>query len=123
MISGSKGQKAIRACTIRHLNLGPAEHEEVAIYAVNQRIPNVRELWELLCSGAIRGYQVRGKIPFDPDIILSYSSKNETKNDKSVWTLMNYVQGGKNEKKENYCDFISISYGRCNRNCYVNNNL
>lgn len=44
-------------------------------------------------------------------LILSYSNKNETKNDKSVWTLMNYVQGGKNEKKENYCDFISISYG------------
>ena len=57
---------------IRILNLGPAEHEEVAIYAVNQRIPNVRELWELLCSGAIRGYQVRGKIFFDPNIILNY---------------------------------------------------
>ena len=54
---------------IRLLNLGPAEHEEVAIYVVNQRIPNVRELRELLCSGAIRGYQVRGKRPFDPNII------------------------------------------------------
>jgi len=41
MISGSKGQKAVRACTIRRLNLGPAKHEEVAIYAVNLRIPNV----------------------------------------------------------------------------------
>ena len=71
MISGSKGQKAVHACMIRLLNLGPAEHEEVAIYAVNQRIPNVRELWELLCNGAIRGYQVRGKIPFDPNIIIS----------------------------------------------------
>ena len=38
MISGSK---AVRACTIRRLNLGPAKHEEVAIYAVNLRIPNV----------------------------------------------------------------------------------
>ena len=54
MISGSKGQKAVRACTIRLLNLGPAKHEEVAIYVVNQRIPNVLELRELLCSGAIR---------------------------------------------------------------------
>ena len=38
---GSKGQKAVRACTIRLLNLGPAKHEKVAIYAVNQRISNV----------------------------------------------------------------------------------
>ena len=55
---------------IRLLNLGPAEHEEAAIYVVNQRIPNVRELWELLCSGAIRGYQVRGKILFASNIII-----------------------------------------------------
>ena len=34
--------------------MGPVKHEEVAIYAVNQRIPNVLELRELLCSGAIR---------------------------------------------------------------------
>ena len=54
MISGEKGQKAVRACTIRLLNLGPAKHEEVAIYVINQRIPNVLELRELLCSGAIR---------------------------------------------------------------------
>ena len=69
MISGSKGQKAVRACTIRLLNLGPAKHEEAAIYAVNQRIPNVLELRELFYSGAIRGYQMRGKIHFDPHII------------------------------------------------------
>ena len=49
--------------------MGPAEHEEVAIYAVNQRIPNVRELREQLRCGAIRGYQARGKIPFEPNII------------------------------------------------------
>ena len=41
MISGSKGQKVVRACTIRLLNLGPAKHEKVAIYAVNQRISNL----------------------------------------------------------------------------------
>ena len=63
MISGAKGQKAVHACMIRLLNLGPAEHEEVAIYTVNQRIPNVRELREQLRCEAIRGYQVRGKIP------------------------------------------------------------
>ena len=39
--SGSKGQKVVRACTIRLLNLGPAKHEKEAIYAVNQRISNV----------------------------------------------------------------------------------
>ena len=55
---------------IRLLNLGHAEHKEVAIYVVNQRIPNVRELRELLRSGAIRGYQVRGKRLFDPNIIV-----------------------------------------------------
>ena len=36
------------------------------VYAVNQRIPNVLELRELFYGGAIRGYQMRGKIPFDP---------------------------------------------------------
>ena len=69
MISGAKVQKAIHACMIRLLNLGPAEHEEVAIYTVNQRIPNVRELREQLRCEAIRGYQVRGKIPFYPNIM------------------------------------------------------
>ncbi len=54
MISGFQSQKAVRACTIRLLNLEPAKHEEVAIYAVNQRIPHVLELRELLCSEAIR---------------------------------------------------------------------
>ena len=41
MISGSKVQKVVRACTIRLLDLETARHEEVAIYEVNQRIPNV----------------------------------------------------------------------------------
>ena len=73
MISGSKGQKAVHACMIKLLNLGPAEHEEVAIYMVSQRISNVRELREQLRCEAIRGYQVRGKIPFDPNILMSYN--------------------------------------------------
>ena len=38
---GPKGQKAVHACMIRLLNLGPAKHEKVAIYVVNQRISNV----------------------------------------------------------------------------------
>ena len=67
------GQKVVRACTIRLLNLGSAKHEKVAIYAVNQRISNVRELREQLRCEAIRGYQVRGKIPFDPNILISYN--------------------------------------------------
>ena len=46
---------------IRLLNLGPAEHEEVAIYTVNQRIPNVRELREQLRCEAIRRYLLYGE--------------------------------------------------------------
>ena len=71
MITGAKGQKAIHACMIKLLNLGPAEHEEIAIYTVNQWIPNVRELREQLRCEAIRGYQVRGKKPFVPNIMIS----------------------------------------------------
>ena len=37
----SKGQKVVHACMKRLLNLGPAKHEEIAIYEVNQRILNV----------------------------------------------------------------------------------
>ena len=36
-----QGQKVVRTCTIRLLNLGSAKHEKVAIYVVNQRISNV----------------------------------------------------------------------------------
>ena len=32
MMLGSKGQNAVHACMIRHLNLRPAKHEQVAIY-------------------------------------------------------------------------------------------
>ena len=41
MITGSKGQIGVRACTESLMTLGPAKHEKVAIYAVNQRISNV----------------------------------------------------------------------------------
>ena len=46
MIPVSKGQKAVRACTIRLLNLGHAKYEKVAIYAVNQRISNIWRIVE-----------------------------------------------------------------------------
>ena len=53
---------------IRHLILGPAKHEEEAIYAVNQRIPNVYRI-----AGARSAEQAVGinwgKRPFDPNII------------------------------------------------------
>ena len=39
---------------IRLLNLGPAKHEKVAIYVVNQRFSNVCRIAELLRSGAIQ---------------------------------------------------------------------
>ena len=39
-ISRFQRQKVVRACTIRLLDLETARHEEVAIYEVNQRIPN-----------------------------------------------------------------------------------
>ena len=41
MMPRFKGQNVVLACKIRYLNLEPAKHEEVAIYAVNMRIPNV----------------------------------------------------------------------------------
>ena len=41
MMPRFEGQNVVLACKIRHLNLEPAKHEEVAIYAVNMRIPNV----------------------------------------------------------------------------------
>ena len=40
-IESPEGQKAVRACTIRLLNLGHAKYEKVAIYEVNQRISNI----------------------------------------------------------------------------------
>ena len=56
---------------IKLLNLGPAGHEEVAIYVVNLRIPNVLELRELQSSGAIRRYQSQGgKIHFSSNLLV-----------------------------------------------------
>ena len=46
MIPVSKGQKAVRACTIKLLNLGHAKYEKVAIYVVNQRISNIWRIAE-----------------------------------------------------------------------------
>ena len=51
---GSKGQKAVHACMIRLLNLGPAKHEEGVICVANQRIPNVCRIAGAACCGAIR---------------------------------------------------------------------
>ena len=51
MIPVSKGQKAVRACTIRLLNLGHAKYEKVAIYAVNQRISNI---WRIAGAAELR---------------------------------------------------------------------
>ena len=53
---GAKGQKAVHACMIRLLNLGPAKHEEGVICVVNQRIPNVCRIAGAACCGAIRGH-------------------------------------------------------------------
>ena len=41
-----KRSKAVRVYTISRLNLGYAKHEEVAIYAVNQRISYERRVYE-----------------------------------------------------------------------------
>ena len=61
MMPGSKGQKAVHACMIRLLNLGPAKHEEVVICVANQRIPNVCRIAGAACCGAIRGHQLGAK--------------------------------------------------------------
>ena len=58
---GSKGQKAVHACMIRLLNLGPAKHEEEVICVANQRIPNVCRIAGAACCGAIRGHQLGAK--------------------------------------------------------------
>ena len=84
MMPGSKGQKAVHACMIRLLNLGPAKHEKVAIYVVNQRISNVCRIAGAAsqrsnsqASLGLREHEMRsnpciigGKIPFDPNIII-----------------------------------------------------
>jgi len=44
MMLGAKSSKAVHACMIRLLNLGPTKHEKAAIYAVNQWIFHV---WQI----------------------------------------------------------------------------
>ena len=76
MIPVSKGQKAVRACTIRRLNLGHAKYEKVAIYAVNQRISNIWRIAGAAELGRNPGYQMSGKRTFDTHIILWIDLKN-----------------------------------------------
>ena len=54
---------------IRLLNLGPAKHEKVAIYVVNQRISNVCRIAGAASQRSNSQASVGGKIPFDPCII------------------------------------------------------
>ena len=49
MISGSKVQKVVRACTIRFLNLGPAKHEKAAIYLLQA----LHGAWVLRTAAAV----------------------------------------------------------------------
>ena len=66
MMSESKGQKAVHACMIRLLNLGPAKHEKAAIYAVNQRILNVYRIAGAALQRSNSQASVGVKRPFDP---------------------------------------------------------
>ena len=77
---GSKGQKAVHACMIRLLNLGPAKHEEVVICVANQRIPNVCRIAGAACCGAIRGHQLGAKDLLTPTSLFCLSVKNVTMN-------------------------------------------
>ena len=47
MMQGAKGHIVVPACRIRHVALGPAKHEKVAIYKVNLRISNVYRIAEV----------------------------------------------------------------------------
>ena len=51
---------------IRLLNLGPAKHEKVAIYVVNQRISNVCRIAGAASQRSNSQASVGGKIPFGP---------------------------------------------------------
>ena len=55
---GLKGQNVVLACEIRHSNLEPAKHEEVAIYAVICGFRMFIELRELFYNGAIRRHHL-----------------------------------------------------------------
>ena len=52
---------------IRLLNLGPAKHEKVAIYAVNQRISNVYRIAEAALQRSNLQASVGVKRLFGPD--------------------------------------------------------
>ena len=71
---GSKGQKAVHACMIRLLNLGPAKHEEGVICVANQRIPNVCRIAGAACCGAIRGRQLGAKDLLTPTSSYNYGA-------------------------------------------------
>ena len=77
MMPGSKGQKAVHACMIRLLNLGPAKHEKVAIYAVNQRISNVYRIAGAALQRSNSQASVGGKRPFDPNIMMMPGAKGQ----------------------------------------------
>ena len=79
---GSKGQKAVHACMIRLLNLGPAKHEEGVICVTNQRIPNVCRIAGAACCGAIRGHQLGAK-----DLLTPTSYDTSVKRSKSCSCL------------------------------------
>ena len=76
MMPGSKGQKAVHACMIRLLNLGPAKHEEVVICVANQRIPNVCRIAGAACCGAIRNEIFRWHQLGAKDLLTPTSLKN-----------------------------------------------
>ena len=56
---------------IRLLNLGPAKHEKVAIYAVNQRISNVCRIAGAVLQRSNSWASVGGKRLFDPNIMFN----------------------------------------------------
>ena len=81
MMPGSKGQKAVHACMIRLLNLGPAKHEEEVICVANQRIPNVCRIAGAACCGAIRNeifrwYQLGAKDLLIPTSLIWQKGKH-----------------------------------------------
>ena len=90
MMLGSKGQKAVHACMIRLLNLGPAKHEEGVICVANQRIPNVCRIAGAACCGAIRGHQLGAKDLLTPTSLIfllcmkKYLQETNTMNENNV---------------------------------------
>lgn len=66
MMPGSKGQNAVHACMIRHLNLGPAKHEKGAIYAVNLRISSVSRIAGVVKQRSNPGHQLGAKYLLTP---------------------------------------------------------